>query len=159
MDKVKGPLKPKTLFDHVKAIKQYKEYDYYNKLSEEDRKSYNRFMILRVLSMDKRIIDIVNTLHQYYDKIKDENVFCNLMMDKIPQDSRFHKYIKKQNKSINSDLIVAIKDYFKISYKDAQDYYDIFISNEDNFNQLIILLENSGLSEKEIDKLFKEKKY
>ena len=46
-EKVKGIIKKKSLFDHVKHIRQVKDPDYYKNLSEEERKTFNHYMILR----------------------------------------------------------------------------------------------------------------
>jgi len=45
------------LFDHVKAIRAVQDPNYYDNLSEADRKSFNHFMILRALSMDENIVE------------------------------------------------------------------------------------------------------
>lgn len=159
--KLKQKIKEKkmSLFDHVNMIKEKTDINYFDKLSEEDRKTFNRYMILRVLSMNKKIIDIVSDISRYFDKIQDDRIFCKLLMSKIPKDFYFHKYIKSSVANVNSDLINVIQGYYNISYNDAVEYYKLFIINDNNLNELIMLLEECGKSDKEIDKLFKNKIY
>src|ERR1035437_10913069 len=61
--------KRKSLFDHVKAIRQEKDPNYLNNLSEDDRKSFNHLMIVRALSMDAAIVEEMAQLYQLFDKI------------------------------------------------------------------------------------------
>lgn len=159
--KLKEKIKEKkmSLFDHVNMIKEKKNINYFDSLNEEDRKTFNRYMILRVLSMNHRIINLVSELSQYFDKIQDDRIFCKLLMSKIPKDFYFHKYIKSTIANVNSDLINIIKNYYNVSYNDACEYYKLFVINDNNLNELIMLLEESGQSEKDINKLFKAKSY
>ena len=56
--------KKKSLFDHVKHIRQVQDPNYYKELSSEDKKSFNHFMILRALSMDADIVEDMAMLYQ-----------------------------------------------------------------------------------------------
>jgi hypothetical protein len=63
-----GP-KKRSLFDHVKQIRQVQDPNYYKNLSDEDKKTFNHFMILRALAMDDPMVEDMAQLYQYVDKI------------------------------------------------------------------------------------------
>ena len=49
----------KGLFDHIKAITQYQDPKYFDKLDDEDLKSWSNYMIHRFLSMNPDWIDLI----------------------------------------------------------------------------------------------------
>lgn len=141
------------LFDHIKEIKENQGIRYYDSLNEEDVKSFNKFMILRVLSMNKDIINTVAEISLYSDCLPD-NVFYKLLINKIPKDNRYHKYIKRSQSAPESKIISSIINYYDIGYKDAIEYYNILTQSDTGLLELIALLEDSGYSEDEISKMF-----
>ena len=60
---------PKKLFDHLNAIYLNQSPQYWESLTEAERKSYSTFMINRFLSMNMNYIEIVNALQEYYGSI------------------------------------------------------------------------------------------
>ena len=54
--------KPKTLFDHLKAITQYQDPNYWEKLSDADKKTWSNYMVHRFLSMNLDWVDIISDL-------------------------------------------------------------------------------------------------
>ena len=54
------------LFDHINHIREVKNKDYYKSLSEEEKKSFNKYMIIRFLSMDVDIIEDVSFVSKYF---------------------------------------------------------------------------------------------
>jgi predicted RNA-binding protein len=44
------------VFDHIKHIRESKLPDYYESLTEEDQKTFNKYVILMGLSMDQSAI-------------------------------------------------------------------------------------------------------
>jgi hypothetical protein len=55
------------LFDHIKQINQIQDPNYFDNLTESDKKSFNHFIILKGLSMNPDNLDIVNLLYRYFD--------------------------------------------------------------------------------------------
>ena len=51
--------KAKTLFDHLNNITAIQNPDYYDKLSDEDRKTWSNFMIHRFLSMNYDYVELI----------------------------------------------------------------------------------------------------
>lgn len=146
--------KTRGLFDHINHIREVKNPDYYNSLTEEERKTFNKYMLLRVLSMDENIIEEMSFVSKYFQTIPNEQ-FYKLLIDIVPKGRKFNKYIKGTGEDINKSIIECICKKFNIGEKDARDYYKVFISSEKGIQDLISLVEGFGYSEKEIENLFK----
>ena len=52
----------KTLFDHIKAITQFQDPNYFDKLEEDDLKTWSNYMIHRFLSMNSNWIEVLSDL-------------------------------------------------------------------------------------------------
>ena len=50
-------IKVKGLFDHINHIREVKTPDYYNTLSDAEKTSFNKYMIVRFLSMDPDLVE------------------------------------------------------------------------------------------------------
>ena len=55
----------KTLFDHIKAITQFQDPKYFDKLEEGDLKTWSNYMIHRFLSMNSDWIEVLAELQPY----------------------------------------------------------------------------------------------
>lgn len=147
-------VKVRGLFDHLNHIREVKRKDYYVSLSEEEKKSFNKYMILRFLSMDVDIIDEISYVSKYFQNIPEEQ-FYQLMIDLVPKGRKFCKYIKNTNEGLNETIINCICKKYNIGIKDGIDYYNIYISSDKNLSDLCELIRGFGYSEKEVEKLFK----
>lgn len=145
----------KNLFDHLNAIRITKDPNYYDSLSEEDKKNFNHWAILNGLSMDPEMIEIVSFLWQdgYFNKIPSKQ-FYRLLLDIIPRTNKKLCWIKK-SKSKNKDMKKIISDWYSISYREASDYIKLFMSTNEGILELIKILKGVGLDEKEVEKIFK----
>ena len=65
--------KPKGLFDHVEAIYTNQRIDYFDNLSDGDKKSYNNYMVNRFLSMNVHQAPFVNELQKYTGALINES--------------------------------------------------------------------------------------
>ena len=57
--------KAKGLFDHINHVREKQDPDYFDKLSDADKKSWSNFMVCRFLSMQPELIDAVNQVQKY----------------------------------------------------------------------------------------------
>ena len=48
------------LFDHISAITEHQKPDYFDKLTDDDKKTWSNFLILRYLSMQPTWVDVVS---------------------------------------------------------------------------------------------------
>ena len=148
--------KRKSLFDHVKAIRQVKDPNYYNNLSEDDRKTFSHFMILRALSMDAAIVEEVAQLYQLFDKIPSPQ-FYQLLIALVPKDFRFYPWVKTKKMTHNKELLGYVAQRFKVSKFEANDYINLLLRTEEGQGELVNICRSFGLNEREIDELFAEK--
>jgi len=150
--KIEEALKTKSLFDHVKHIRQIQSADYYDTLSDADRKTFNKYMILRVLSMDKTIIEEISHVSKYFEVLP-EKQFYQLLIGALPKSYGFHPYIKNSAKPVNETILNCLCAYFNVGKRDATDYYKIFISHDDGIIKLFDLIKGHGYTEQEVEKL------
>jgi len=145
---------PKSLglFDHVKHIKEVQDPNYFNGLSDLDRKSFNHFMILRALSMNPAFCNDVSTLYRFFDKIPSSQ-FYTLLISILPRDKRYYPWIKAKKKhKFSNQLIELIAKRFEISEKESVDYAKILSETEEGIKILTDICGGWGLDDKEIEK-------
>lgn len=146
-------VRTRGLFDHVKHIRQVQSKDYYDTLNESERKTFSKFMILRVLSMDSKIVEEISYISKYMEVLPDKQ-FYDLLIRCVPKDYKFYPYIKKTAKDVNATIIKCITDKYQIGSSDASDYYSLFIQTESGLNNLVELIQSFGYSQSEVEKMF-----
>ena len=150
--------KRKTIFDHVKEIRQNQSPDYFVNLSEDDKKSFNHFMILRALSMDASIIVEMAQLYQLHDKIPSAQ-FYQLLIAIVPKSTRFYPWIKSKKVKFGKELVSYIGKRFKIPNYQANEYISLLLNSKQGEQELEQSLRAYGLSDKEINELFEDKNH
>lgn len=155
-DAPEGP-KRRSLFDHVKVIRSTQDPNYYNNLSEEDRKSFNHFMILRALSMDDSILEDIASLYQFLDKIPSPQ-FYQLLIALVPNTNRFSPWIKAKVMRHNKDLLALVAKRFQVSKVQANDYVNLLLRSNNGQWELEQICKSFGLEDKEVEELFAAKK-
>lgn len=148
--------KRKSLFDHVKAIRQVKDPEYYNNLSEDDRKSFNHFMLIRALSMDAAIVEEMAQLYQIFDKIPSPQ-FYQLLIALVPKDIRFYPWIKSRKMKHKKELLGYVAKRFGVSHHEANDYVNLLLHTEEGQGELVGICKSFGLEDKEVEALFDDK--
>lgn len=135
-----------NLFDWLKEITYNKTP--WTSFSEEDKKSFEPYMVNRFLSMNQSYVELVNYVQRipYTEKEKYYTIYCGL----IPKKQQYLKYIKSSTKVPNADLLKHIARYFECSTREAELY--ISLLKEDEVKKY---LRGMGLEEKEIKKLLK----
>lgn len=151
-----GP-KRKSLFDHVNHIRKVQDPEYYINLSDDDRKSFNHFMILRALSMDADLVEDMAQLYQVLDKIPPAQ-FYQLLIRLVPKSNQFYPWVKSKAMRHNVALLSYVTKRFKISKYQANDYINILLRTEEGQGELVAICKAFGLEDKEVEDLFEEKK-
>jgi len=144
------------LFDHVKHIRGVQDPEYYNNLSEENRKTFNHFMILRALSMDSHIVEEMAFLYRYFDKIPSPQ-FYTLLINLIPRQNRWVPWVKAKVVKHSNELLTVVANHFKVSKRQANEYINVMIQSDDGAEKLVDLCQYEGVSDKEIETLFEKK--
>lgn len=144
----------KTLFDHLKAITRYQNPNYWNTLSEGDKKSWSNYMINRFLSMNPDWTEVVNELQPITQMLEPKEVY-KLYISILPKGNTFLKYVKgdSNNDSFEDWLVELVARHFEVSEKDATDYLKILYANDQGRETIIHICQTYGVEKKKVDKL------
>lgn len=148
-------VRTRGLFDHIKHIRQAQSIGYYDTLSEAERKTFSKYMILRVLSMDSKIVEEISYISKYMEVLPDKQ-FYQLLIKCVPRDYKFYPYIKKSSKNVNATVLSCICKKFEIGNGDATDYYKLLIQTEVGISEMVSLVSSYGYSQTEIETLFED---
>ena len=134
------------IFDWLNQITYEKQP--WNSFTEEDKKSFEPYMIHRFLSMNPDYIEFVNLVQTfpYSDKGKIYNIYLYM----IPKKKMFLKYIKSSKTKKQEKLLKHIAFYYECSLGEAEEYIDIL--REHGVKNILNKL---GVEEKEQKKLLK----
>ena len=149
----KNSMKSKGLFDHINHIRETKSADYYDNLSVEEKKSFNKYVLLIGLSMDQSCIEEIAYISKYFDSIPDKH-FYKVCCDVVPLGRKFCKWIKPNKQSISKELIQLVASHYNVSKDDAYDYCKISFKTENGISSLTDICKLYGKTDKELEKLF-----
>ncbi len=138
--------KKMSIFDWLKEITYNKSP--WNSFTEEDRESFNPYMVHRFLSMNPDYVDFVNTV-QIVPYTSKERIY-NIYLYTIPKKDMWLKYIKSTKTKRQETMLKYIAAYYECSLGEAEEYADILKDNG-----VKIILKQSGVDDKEIKKLLK----
>ena len=141
------------LFDHLNAITTEQDPNYFDKLSEEDLKSWSNFMVNRFLSMKPEWVELIATLLPLSQTLSPKEMY-SLYINVIPKGKYFLKYIKgKSEDKYERFLIDLIKKEFLVSETQAIEYIEILYSIREGRENIKYICEKYGIEKKEITKL------
>ena len=83
----------KKLFDHLNAITAEQDPNYFDKLSEEDLKSWSNFMINRFLSMKPEWVELIASLLPLTQTLRPKEMY-KLYINVLPKEMRQLKDLK-----------------------------------------------------------------
>ena len=134
------------IFDWLKQITYEKQS--WDSFTEEDRTSFNPYMIHRFLSMNPEYIEFVNLIQNipYTEKEK----IYKLYLYMIPKKNMFLKYIKSTRAKTREELLQHLASYYECSLREADEYYHML--HNDTIKGI---LKKRGVEDKEIKKLLK----
>jgi len=146
-----------TLFNHIKQIQKFQDPNYFDKLTDLDLKTFNHFMILRGLSMNPALLDIISTVYRYFEtKVIPSKQFYLLLISLIPSEHSniFHPWIKASKKhKYSKGLIELVMRKFEASKSEAIEYANIFSMTDTGKKELFDILQGYGLTDKEVETL------
>jgi len=136
--------KDKNIFDFLKNICFTKDKDFFNELSETEKKDYSIYMLQRFISMEPKYICFISLVDKYAFNCLDKKMYDRLMLEILPKKNIFFKYIKKDKKKEKDDIVIEclVKKY-EVSKQQAQEYSKL-LSKEDKQE----LLESFGVEER-----------
>ncbi len=138
-----------TLFDWLNELTFNKKE--WSSFSEDQRESFNSYMIHRYVSMYISYVEIANVAQKL--PLTEKEKIYNIYKTMLPKKKMFLKYVKKQNKNTYEDLLQYVANYYHCSFGEAEEYIDII--REAGVRGI---LWEMGVNEKETDKLIKKAK-
>jgi hypothetical protein len=143
----------KKLFDHIAAITSEQDPKYFDKLTEEDVKTWSNFMINRFLSMKPEWVELIATILPLSQTLSPKEMY-KLYINVIPKGKYFLKYVKgKSEDKYERFLIDLIKKEFLVSEIQAIEYIEILYSIREGRENIKYICEKYGIEKKQITKL------
>ena len=130
-------------FDHIKNLHtKQRSWDDFN---DEEKKSFNIFIINKALSMNPNYLNIVNMVQRYTNNLLDPKEVFNLYFNLLPNKFRFYKWIKG-TKDKNKEKYQILAQHFKCSSREAKDYMELLDKKE--INRILKLYKNDNTTSK-----------
>ncbi len=121
--------KAKSLFDHINQIRWDRNPEYFKTLTDADKKSWSNYMICRFLSMQPELIETINDLQYYQDKLSPEH-FYQLCLAVVPKRKGYWAYIKNQSEKHDKGLLILLCRHFQESERNVLEYLQLLTSDE-----------------------------
>lgn len=138
-----------TIFDWFKQVTYIK--DPWSSFSEEDKATFNPYMMHRLVSMHEPYLELANYLQQFWQLKPDQIylVYCNY----LPENKVFAKYIKSTKSKANNELLEILANHYQVSTREIKEY--LHVLNKDEVKNI---LSSRGIDDDEIKKLLKDEK-
>lgn len=153
VEKVNQDEKIKTLglFDHLNQIQCVQDPDYFSKLTDGDKKTWQTWMINRFLSMVPDYIEIINEV-QHLSSVLTNDQYYKLLIGIIPKRKTYSKFIKSTSvDKYSKNVMTFLANHFECSTREINDYLNIL-----NENDIKAIYQKYGFEEKQIKKLLVE---
>ena len=143
----------KKLFDHLNAITAEQDPNYFDKLTEEDIKSWSNFMINRFLSMKPEWVELIASIQPLTQTLEPEQMY-KLYINILPKGKQYLKYTKgKADEKYESFLVELIKKEYDCSERQAIEYIEVLYSTREGRENIKYICERYAVPKKEITKL------
>ena len=144
-------VKRKNLFDHISAITSQQNPNYWDEISDEDKKSWSNYMVNRFLSMKPDWIEFVNEVQKYPLQPKE---LYKVYIDILPKKKQWLKYIKGEKKMKYPKWVYEIvAKHLQCSMREASDAVDMYEISAGGQAELADILFKYGVEEREVRKL------
>ena len=144
-------IKAKGLFDHIKQITDVQNPNYWDDISDEDKKSWSNYMVNRFLSMKMDWVELVNEVQKYPLKPKE---LYKVYTDILPKKKQWLKYIKG-DKSMKYPKWVyeIVAKHLEVSLREAAGAVEMYEISHGGQAELTDILIKYGRTEEEIRKI------
>ena len=144
-------IKRKNLFDHINAITSQQNPNYWDEISDVDKKSWSNYMVNRFLSMKPDWIEFVNEVQKYPLQPKE---LYKVYIDILPKKKQWLKYIKGEKKMKYPKWVYeTVAKYLQISMREANDAVEMYEISAGGQAELADILFKYGAEEREVRKL------
>ena len=138
--------KTKNIFDWLQHITLYKTPA--EEFVDKDWENFNSYMVHRFISMSPYYVEVADYAQSLMPQNKKE--IYNFYKEMIPKRKVWLQYIKTKNQEIKKELVEKIASYYEVGFSDARSYINVITDKE-----MLIILGEMGLDDKEIKKLLK----
>jgi len=144
-------IKAQGLFDHIKQITDVQNPNYWDDISDEDKKSWSNYMVNRFLSMKMDWIDIVNEVQKYQ---MEPEMLYKIYTNIFPKGKQWLKYIKGDKKMKYPKWVYDIvAKHLQVSMREADGAVEMYEISAGGQAELADILLKYGVERKEIRKL------
>jgi len=141
------------LFDHINAITTIQDPKYFDKIGDEDLKTWSNFMINRFLSMKPEWVELIASLLPLTQTLQPKEMY-KLYISVIPKGKYFLKYIKGKSEDKYEQFIVdLLKKEYDCSENQAIDYLEVLYASREGREYMKYVCEKYGIDKKQITKL------
>ena len=147
----KSLVKKKSLFDHVNQVTAVQNPNYWEDISDEDKKTWSNYMINRFLSMKSDWIDLVNEVQKYPLEPKElYKVYTSI----LPKKKQWLRYVKGDKKMKYPKWVYEIvAKHLQCSMREANDAVEMYDISMGGQAELADVLFKYGVEQKEVRKL------
>ena len=112
-------------FDHIKNLHTKKRC--WEDFNDEEKKSFNVFIINKGLSMNPNYLGIVNMVQNFtgLNQIISPKEVFNIYFNLLPTNFRYYKWIKGEKTKKDKEKTEYLAMHFKVSTREAYDYLQI----------------------------------
>ena len=112
-------------FDHIKNLHTKKRR--WEDFNDEEKKSFNVFIINKGLSMNPNYLGIVNMVQNFtgLNQIISPKEVFNIYFNLLPNNFRFYKWIKGEKTKKDREKAEYLAMHFKVSTRETYDYLGI----------------------------------
>ena len=112
-------------FDHIKNLHTKKRH--WEDFNDEEKKSFNVFIINKGLSMNPNYLGIVNMVQNFtgLNQIISPKEVFNIYFNLLPNNFRFYKWIKGEKTKKDKEKAEYLAMHFKVSTREAYDYLQL----------------------------------
>ena len=144
-------VKKKSLFDHIKQITDVQNPNYWDEISDDDKKSWSNYMVNRFLSMKMDWVEFVNEVQKY--PLEPEQVY-KIYTDILPKKRQWLKYIKGDKKMKYPNWVYEIvSKHLQCSLREANDAVEMYEISTGGQSELVDILIKYGKTEDECRKI------
>jgi len=147
------PVRKIGLFDHLRAIYENQSINYWDLLSPESRKTYNVYMVNRLVSMEMSFVDIVNAFQRFWGIVHERESYL-FYSQILPRGKRWNKYVKANKEQKYEEwLLRLIAHHYEVGQREAETYLDMMMKTREGQANLKGILEMYGTESRKIKKL------
>jgi len=140
----------------IKHLTTYKTN--FDDIDSHEMATFPFYIVNRLISMDIEYLDTINTLQIVSNLYLDTEQQYKLMQLVLPRKLGYNKLIKSNTKSDKDiDIIIkSIMNYYNCNGRIALSYYNMLIDIQDGKDELIHIISESNLDNKEYKKIIKK---